>query len=128
MSKPSESAGERYKLHLHLPKRKTNKGMSRPNLAPYSNDLLFAISEGATPRQPEFSVCISILARIHSAGILFQHIAISQAICLLPQGPLSIECVLWSQQEITSSSSVSVYRLENLSQQLGFCNALNQTQ
>lgn len=56
------------------------------------------------PNSPEFAVCISILARTHSAGILFQHIAISQAICLLPQGLLSIERVLWSQQEITSNS------------------------
>lgn len=56
------------------------------------------------PNSLEFAVCISILARIHSAGILFQHIAISQAICLLPQGLLSIERVLWSQQQITSNS------------------------
>lgn len=56
------------------------------------------------PNSPEFAVCISILARTHSTGILFQHIAISPAICLLQQGLLSIEHVLWSQQEITSNS------------------------
>lgn len=56
------------------------------------------------PDSSEFAVCISILATIHSDGILFQHIAISQAICLLPQGLLSIEHILWSQQKITSRS------------------------
>lgn len=56
------------------------------------------------PNSLEFAVCISILAWTHSAGMFFQHIAISQAICLLPQGLLSIECFLWSQQEITSNS------------------------
>lgn len=56
------------------------------------------------PDSPRFAVCISILARIHSAGILFQHISISQAICLLPQGLLSIGYILWSQQEITFNS------------------------
>lgn len=36
----------------HLPTRKTNKAMSSPTSAPYSTDPLFAVSKGATPKQP----------------------------------------------------------------------------
>lgn len=85
--------------------------MSRPTQAPNSVDPLFAVSGGgggARPNSPEFAVGISILAKIHSDGIFFQRRAISQAICLLPQGLLSIEHILWSQQEITSNSVLRV--------------------
>lgn len=61
------------------------------------------------PCSPEFADCLSILTKTHSAGIFFQHKAISPVICLLSQGPLSIEHILWRQQEITSNSvSLSV--------------------
>lgn len=60
---------------------------------------------GGRPNSPKFAVCKSILAKTHSAGVFFQHITISRVICLLPQGLLSIEQILWSQLEITSNST-----------------------
>lgn len=70
---------------------------------------LFAVSSeggaGGRPNSPKFAVCKSILAKTHSAGVFFQHIAISRVICLLPQGLLSIKQILWSQLEITSNST-----------------------
>lgn len=71
--------------------------------------LLQLWAEQPRPCGPEFADCLSILAKTHSAGIFFQHKAISQVICLLPQGPLSIERILWRQREITSNS-VSLHR------------------
>lgn len=64
---------------------------------------LYGVSGGAN--SPKFAVYKSILAKTHSAGVFFQHIAISRVICLLPQGLLSIEQILWSQLEIPSSST-----------------------
>lgn len=54
--------------------------------------------------RPGFAVCISILARTRRSGIPAQHVAISQAICLLPPGLLSR--LLRSQRELTSSSAL----------------------
>lgn len=92
-------------ISTHIKATQTRSCQVRPKHCPHAVCCERGGGRGARPHGPKFAVCKSILAKTHSAGVFFQRIAISRAICLLPQGPLSIEQILWSQLEITSNAT-----------------------